>query len=77
MNTKSKVRPRSKARMSPCTPLHRCTALVRLAPSHGQHLRREIQPDARTPVERDRDELVPGFAPQLQHTPALPVGLAR
>src|ERR1700685_4828258 len=55
-------------------PFHRYTALVRLTLSLSQHVRREVQADARMPVGRDGDQLVPGAAPEFQYAPALPVG---
>ena len=56
-------------------PLHRHPALGRLAPSLGEHVRRELQAGARMPVGGDGDQLVPGAAPQLQDAPALPIRL--
>ena len=56
-------------------PLHVHPALVRLALSLGEHVGRELQARARMPVGRDRDQLVPGAAPELQDGPALPSGL--
>jgi hypothetical protein len=56
-------------------PLHRYTALLGLALSLGEHVRRALQADARMPVGRDGDQLVSSAAPEFQDTPALPIGL--
>lgn len=74
MNTKSNVLPKIELRHVALQPLHNHVALIRLATSFGEHVRREIQPDARIPVGRDGDQLVHGTAAELEYLAARPTG---